>query len=119
MAPDGAGGCDGQVLDEGVKGVGASPVTVQEVEHLVEEEENRRSRGLEDAGNRVRPGRGGAGGRAELRDPSVARELAGDVNPRGLAAGLRVPGVAHEDGHTGNRGVGEARFPKKVLVAVI
>ena len=51
--------------------------------------------------------------RARLLGVEVG-ELAGDVDPRSLAAGLRVPGVAHKDGHSGLRAGGEARFLNEV-----
>src|SRR5439155_10330498 len=93
----GTGGRDGQVLDEGVKRLGHATVAIQEVEHLVEEEEYWRARRLEDARDRIGSRRRGARRRAERLDTLVTRQLAGDVDPRCLAPHLRVPGVAYED----------------------
>ena len=51
-------GGDGEVLDEGVEGLGHRAVPVEEVQDLVEEEQDRGAGRLEDAADRV-----GAGGR--------------------------------------------------------
>src|SRR5262249_34524246 len=53
----GAGGRHGEVLDEGVEGLGEVAVAVEEVEDLVEEEEHTAAGGLEDAAKGFRPGR--------------------------------------------------------------
>ena len=109
-----AGGRDGQVLDEGVERLGAPAVAVQEVEHLVEEEEHGRPGGLEDPRDRLGAGRRGLRRGPERLDALVARELAGDVDPRRLAARLRIPGVAHEDGDACLRTRGEPSLPQQV-----
>ena len=110
----GAGRGDGQVLDEGVERLGHAAVAVQEVQHLVEEQEHRRAGRLEDPRDRLGAGRRGLRRRAERLDALVARELAGDVDPRRLAPRLRVPGVAHEDGDLRLGHGRDARFPHQV-----
>ena len=88
---------DRQVLDERMERIGHLPVPVDEVEHLVEQHQHRRAGRREHAaeslgarwcGRRVRP---------EQLHASVSGELPRDVDPRGLASFLGIPGVADED----------------------
>ena len=105
-----AGSGDRQVLDEGVERLRHPAVAVQEVEHLVEQQQDRRSSRLEDTFDRFGAWRRGLRRRPTRLDPLVARELACDVNPRGLASLTRVPRIAHEDGHLRLRHPGHAGF---------
>ncbi len=111
-AVGGAGGGDGQVLDEGVERLGHAAVAVQEVEHLVEEEEHGRAGRLKDARDRIGPGRRGPRRRAERLDALVPPQLTGDVDPRRLVPRLRVPCVTHEDGDPGLGDGRDARLPQ-------
>ena len=93
---------------------GAAAVAVQVVQHLIEEQEHRRAGRLEDPRDGVGAGRRGLRRGTKRLDALVARELAGDVDPRRLAPRLRVPGVAHEHGdlRLGHRT--DARFAHQV-----
>ena len=77
--------------------LGPVAVPVDEVQHLVEEQEHRRPRRGEHPGDRLRSGRRGRRRAAEGGDALVAGQLAGEIDPRGLASFRRVPGIAHED----------------------
>ena len=76
-------------------------MTVDEVEHLVEEDQHRGVRSRED------PTQGlGAGGRLlrglpELRHSLFTGHLPGEVDPGCLAPLLGIPGVSDEDAHLG------------------
>ncbi len=110
----GTGGRDGQVLDEGVERLCHAAVAIQEVEHLVEEEEHGRARRLEDARDRIGPGRCGPCRRPERLNALVTRQLARDVDPRRLAPRLRVPRVTDEDSDTRLGDGGDARLPQQI-----
>jgi hypothetical protein len=116
--PGRAGRRHGEVLDEGVKGVREAPVPVQEVEDLVEQDQHAAARRLEDPVEGLRPGGGGLGGRPEFLDPLVPGQPVGQVDPRRLAAGPRVPGVAHEDRHTSLWDLGDASLVEQGADAV-
>ena len=84
------------------------PVPVQEVKHFVEQEENRRTRRLEDASDGFSPRRSCLRRRAQSLDPFGTRELTSYVDPRSLAPFPWVPCIAHEHG---DPGAGNRREP--------
>ena len=100
-----------QVLDERVEGLGEVPVSVDEVQDLVEQKQHGGIGFREDPGERLGTGRDIPCGRPQGRDSPVTRHLARYVDPRGLPALLRIPGTAHEDadggaGHLSQTGLG-------------
>ena len=101
----GPGDGDGQVLEKGVEALGHVPVAVDEVQHLVEQQQHRGVRGGEYPSQRLGSRRRSLGGRAESGDSLIARELSRQVDPGCLATLAGVPGVADE-----HAGAGGGRF---------
>ena len=98
------------VVQEGVHRLRQRAMPVEDVQQLVEQEQHRAFDQPDHAVDGVRSRGRLLGGRAECRDPLVAGKLAGHVDPRGFPSGLRVPGIAHEDGHFGLGHVGQPGF---------
>ena len=111
--PGRAGDRHRQVLYEGVEAFGHSPVAVDEVQHLVEQQQHRRFRGHKHLGQRLGPRRRVLGRGAEGGCPRVAGKLARQVDPRRLPPLCGVPGVAHEDADPGGRSFGHARLAQQ------
>ena len=95
--PGGAGRRDRQVLDEGVQRLGHAAMPVDEVQHLVEQQQHRRVRGGEHRGDRLGAGRRRPRRGPERRDSRLAGKLPREVDPRHLPALGRVPCVTDED----------------------
>ena len=88
----------GEVLQEGVEVVGSlAPVPVQVVQHLVEEQQDRAVRRVEDPGQRLRPRRNRPRRVAEGVQTGVPGQLPGEIHPRRFPARPRIPGPADED----------------------
>ena len=100
---------DGQVLQKGMEALGHAAMAVDEVQHLVEQQQHRGVRSGEHPGQRLGSRRRGLRGRAERGDTPIARELTRKVEPGRLATLGGVPGVADE--HAGAGG-GRIRNPR-------
>ena len=103
-----AGDSDSQVLQEGEEGVGHAGMAGDEVQDLVEQQEDRGLRRGEHPGQRVGPRRRGLGGRAQLGDALVARDLTRQVDPGRLPPFRGVPGAAGEDADPSGGGLSDA-----------
>jgi hypothetical protein len=90
-------------------------MAVEEVEHLVEEKQRRPARCLDDRSDRL----SSRGRRFRLLsegiDAAIARELSCNVNPRCLATGFGIPGIADDDRDLGRGNLGKAGFGKQAL----
>ena len=104
----GPGNRDGQVLEKGMEALGHAAVAVDEVQHLVEQQQYGSVRGGEYPGQCFGSRRRGLGGRAERGDTPIARELTRKVDPGRLATLGGVPGVAYEYASAGG---GRFRHP--------
>ena len=109
-----AGDGNGEVLDEGVEALRQAAMAVDEVQHLVEQQQHRRIRGGEHAGKRFRARRRGLGGAAERFHALRAGQLPRQVDPRVLAALDRIPRIADEDADAGLRRLRHARLAQQV-----
>ena len=106
--PGGPGHSHGQVLNEGMEAFGHAAVAVDEVQHLIEQQQYRRLCGGEHFGQRLGSRRCGQRGGPERGDARIARQLASQIDPGRLPPRCRVPGVADEDPDTGS---GSFRHP--------
>ena len=95
----GTGHGDGQVLQECVEALGHAAMTVEEVQHFIEQQQHGRIRRGEHPGQRLGSRRRGLSGGAERCDTPIARQLASHVDPGRLPPLGRVPGIAdkHRD----------------------
>ena len=83
-----------RIVDTGV----APLVAIQKIKHLVHQHEHGLPRLAKHLGQRFRAGRHQSRVGAQQLHAGVAGDLPGQVHPRGLPAGLRVPRIADE-GH--------------------
>jgi hypothetical protein len=95
-----------QVLDESMKALGHAAVAVDEIEDFVEQQQHRGVGGGEHPADRLGAGRACRRGGAERLDAFITSDLPCQVDPRCLASGLWVPGIAdkHPDASTRSRG---------------
>ena len=105
---------DGQILQEGMEALGHAAVTVDEVQHLVEQQQHGGARGGEHPGQRFGSRRSGRRGRAESGDTPIARELTRKVDPGRLATLAGVPGVADEYAGAGGGRFRHARIGQEI-----
>ncbi len=77
-------------------------MAVDEIENLIEQHQDRHVGGSKYPADRFGAGRGRHRCGAEFLDALIAGDLAGEIDPRRLAPGLRVPGIT--DKHADARG---------------
>ncbi len=86
---------------------------IDEVEHLVEQHQDRAAGHLDQSTDRLGTWRDGARGRSEHGNPRVTGELVSEVDPGGFPPFPWVPGVADEDGDLGPRHRRQSRFEEE------
>ena len=88
-------------------------MTIDEVQHLVEQQHGSIGR-REYPGDCVGARWCGLSSGPERGHALVARELAGEIDPRRLAAFRRIPCIAHEDADSRRGGFGYAGMAKQI-----
>ena len=108
-----AGDGNREVLDEGVEALRQAAMAVDEVQHLVEQQQHRGIRDGEHPGEGFRSRRRGLGGAAERFHALRARQLPRQIDPRILAALGGIPRIADEDADAGSWHLRHARLAQQ------
>ena len=83
-------------------------VTVDEVQHLIEQDQDGGVGGLEYSAQRFGPGRSRLSLGSEFLYALVSGQLSSNVNPRGFSSLLGIPSVSDKDGDSGLRRLAQA-----------
>ena len=97
-----------------MKRLGHRSVAVDEVEHLVEQQQHGSSRRGEHPRQRLCSRRRGRRGITESLDASITRQLPCQVDPRRLPTRAGIPGVAHEHPNTRRWNLDDTRVVKEL-----